>query len=353
MKHSKNSLLVATIVLVLLSACGGGGGGSSTSGTPVATTPPAPTLPAVPATPAVVPGQLQTSVPALTYAASGEEYAFVAAFNDFRHKLGLGLLAQNAMLDKSAGNHLQYVLANGVNYGGSVDFNAVDPASGRQMFHIETVGLPLFTGVNELDRAKAAGYTGTYAGESGTYGGGKGASVAFEALVKTVYHRAGLMFQGPTDIGIAVGQDRSQTFVVEVGFAKPQFNASDYLGVYPADHQNGVGLNAGVELPNPFPDLSVFNADFPTKTGYPVSVVAREWAALEVVSFTLTEAGAATPLEVRILTRDNDPQRYLGSNVAFLVAKAPLKPNTSYAASFSGRVDNVVVNRNWTFTTGQ
>jgi len=350
MKHCKNSLLVSSVMLALLSACGGG---SSTSGTPVAITPPAPPLPTAPTAPAVVPGQLQTSVPALAYAASSEEYAFVTAFNDFRQKLGLGLLAQNAMLDKSAGNHLQYVLANGVNYGGSVDFNAVDPASGRQMFHIETVGLPLFTGVNELDRAKAAGYTGTYAGESGTYGGGKGASVAFEALVKTVYHRAGLMFQGPTDIGMAIGQDRSQTFVVEVGFTKAQFNASDYLGVYPADHQSGVGLNAGVELPNPFPELSVFNADFPTKTGYPVSVLAKEWASLEVVSFTLTEAGASSPLEARILTKDNDPQKYLASNVAFLVAKAPLKPNTSYAASFSGRVDNVVVNRNWSFTTGQ
>jgi len=353
MKHSKNSLLVSVIALAFLSACGGGGGGSSTSGTPVATTPPAPSAPTMPAAPAVVPGQLQTSVPALAYAASSEEYAFVTAFNDFRQKLGLGLLAQNAMLDKSAANHLQYVLANDVNNGGTVDFTAVDPASGRQMFHIETVGKPLFTGVNELDRAKAAGYAGTYAGESGTFGGGNGAKVAFDALVKTVYHRAGLMFQQPVDIGIAVGQDRSQTFVVEVGFAKAQFNASDYLGVYPADKQSGVGLNAGVELPNPFPDLSVWNADFPTRTGYPVSVVAKEGSALEVVSFTLNEAGAATPLEVRILTKDNDPQKYLASNIAFLVAKAPLKPNTSYAASFSGRVSNVVVNKSWSFTTGQ
>ena len=77
-------------------------------------------------------------------------------------------------------------------------------------------------------------------------------------------------------------------------------------------------------------------------------------ATLEVITFTLTEAGASAPLDARLLTKDNDPNKgMLGSNVAFLVAKAPLKPNTVYSVAFSGRVNNVVVNKNWKFTTGQ
>jgi uncharacterized protein YkwD len=351
MKHIKQTAL-ASAIAVLLVACGGGGGGGSSSSTPVGTAPSTPTAPVTPAPPAVTPAQLQTSVPALTYASASEEFAFVTAFNDFRQKMGLGLLAQTTLLDKSAQNHLQYVLKNDINTGGTVNMSAPDPVSGRPMFHIETMGKPLFTGVTELDRAKAVGYTGTYAGEQGTFGGGKGAGPAFESLVKTVYHRAGLMFQGPTDIGIAVGQDQSQTFVVEVGNTKAQSNASDYLGAYPADNQTGVGLYTGVENPNPFPDLSTSNADFPTKTGYPVSVAAKEGATLEVLKFTITEAGATAPLDARLLTKDNDPNKYLASNIAFLVAKSTLKPNTTYSVVFSGRINNVVIDKNWKFTTG-
>ena len=51
------------------------------------------------------------------------------------------------------------------------------------------------------------------------------------------------------------------------------------------------------------------------------------------------------------MTKDNDPHRYLPSNFGFLVAKAPLKTNTTYTAKFSGRVNNALVNKEWKFTT--
>jgi uncharacterized protein YkwD len=335
---------------ILLAGCGGGGGNSS----PSTATPPVSTTPSTPVvtTPVVTPGNMQTSVPALTYAQTSQEFAFVTAFNDFRQKLGLGLLAQNAALDVSAQHHLQYVLTNNINNGGTVDFNTIDPTSGRPMFHIETVGKPLFTGVEEFERARAAGYKGVYAGEEITFAGGQGAQVAFESLTRTVYHRAGLMMQGATDIGTAVGVDASQTVDLELGYTTAQSVASDYVGVYPADKQTGVGLFAGIEAPNPFPDLLLSNADFPTKTGYPVSITAKEGATLEVITFTMTEAGASAPMDVRILKNDNDPNHYLSTNTAFLVAKARLKPNTTYSIAFSGRVNNVLVNKAWSFTTG-
>ncbi|UTY55846.1 CAP domain-containing protein [Massilia sp. erpn] len=345
----KNTMAMAAIV-ALLSACGGGGG--SSPATPAPTGPgtgnPTPTEPTVPV---VIPGDLQTTVPAMSYVPGSEQAAFVSALNAFRAQVGLGLLAQSTQLDAAATNHLNYVLANDVKYGGSVDMRAIDPVTRRNFFHIETAGKQLFSGTQELDRAKAAGYPGIYVGEEGMFGGGKGAAAALDSVTSTIYHRAGLMYQGLRDVGIAVGKDRSQTFVLEMGYGKPQTNASDFLGVYPADKQTGVGLHTGVEATNPFPELSTSNDDFPTKTGYPVSVVTQEGTRLEVITFTIVEAGSGTPLSARMLTTDNDPNRYLASNCVYLVANAPLKSNTAYKVVFSGRVNNKLVDKTWTFTT--
>lgn len=351
MKTNFKSTAAVAAIVVLISACGGGGGGSSPAA-PVGTGQGGGnTTPTGPTGPVVTPGDLQTSVPAWTYGQSSEQAAYITALNNFRAQIGLGLLAQSAQLDTAAQNHLAYVLANDVNNGGTVNMSAVDPASGRNFFHIENASNQLFTGVQELDRAKSAGYAGTFVGEEGMFGGGKGAELAFSSVTSTIYHRAGLMYQGIRDFGIAVGNDKSQTFVIEMGYGKPQSNASDFLGVYPADKQVSVGLSTGVELPNPFPELSTNNDDFPTKTGYPVSVVVKEGSRLEALSFTITEAGTNTPLVARLLTSDSDPNHYLAPNVAFLVASAPLKSSTAYKVAFSGRVNNNLISKTWTFST--
>jgi hypothetical protein len=189
-------------------------------------------------------------------------------------------------------------------------------------------------------------------GEEVSFAGGKGGKFAFSGLAATIYHRAGLMFQSPRDVGVSVGQDRSQTVTFEFGYANAQSNASDFLGIYPGDNQINVGRYTAVETPNPFPDLSTGNDDFPTKTGYPVSVVSQDGTSLEVLTFTITEAGSTAPLDARLMTKASDPNFYLASNIAFLVAKGTLKANTTYAATFSGRVNNVAVSRSWKFTTG-
>jgi uncharacterized protein YkwD len=340
MKNFKQTITVATIG-ISIAACGG-----------ESASPSSPTVPTTPIAPPVTPAHLQTSVPTLSYPANSEEFAFVTAFNQFRQQVGLGLLAQSALLDKSAQNHLQYLLTNDVLNGGMVNMRTHDPATGRSMFHFEAADKPIFTGAQESDRARYVGYVGAYVGEEVSFGGGKGGKVAFSGLASTIYHRAGLMFQGPRDVGIAVGQDRSQTVTFEFGYANAQSNASDFLGIYPGENQIDVGRFTGVETPNPFPDLSTGNDDFPTKTGYPISVVSKEGTSLEVLTFTITEAGNTAPLDARLMTKDSDPNFYLASNIAFLVAKGTLKANATYTAAFSGRVNNVAVSKSWKFTTG-
>lgn len=344
MNYFKRTALAASIS-ILLAACGGGGVSSTpASGLTSVTTP---------TVPIVTPANLQTTVPAFTYGASSPEFAFGTGLNQFRQQIGLGPLAQNTKLDASATAHLGYVLANDVNYGGTVNMDAIDPTTGNPYFHEEQANLKGFTGVMPADRDKAAGYNGQVSGsEEGSYGGGHGSTVALSSLIATVYHRQGLMAQSLSEFGVAVGTDPSQTVVLEMGAANPHSNASDFIGTYPTDKQTGVGLHAMVESPNPFPDLSTSNTDIPTKTGYPVTIASKEGYTMEVVSFTITPAGSATPLGVRLLTSATDTLHRLQPNVAFIVANAPLNPNTTYQVAFSGRVNNVVVTKNWSFTTG-
>lgn len=345
------SIITAALVSTMMSACGGGAGGSAAA--PVAATPAAPVAakPAAPVatTPAapVAPAQdLQTAVPAPTYATGTEELAFFNAFNDFRTQLGMGKLAQNTRLDTAAQNHLKYQALNP-----DLDLFSIDASTGRPVFHIESPARPGFTGVQETDRAKFAQYAGVYVGEAGSFGLGKGAVKAFNDLLATVYHRAAFMYQSPRDIGIVVGTDKNQTVIMEFGYLTTgQFNASNYFGSYPADKQTNVPLVSASELPNPFLDVAA--ADYPTKTSYPVNVVSPDGTTLAVTAFTITEAGQSAPLDVRLITKDSDPNKYVQGNTAYLVGKAPFKANTTYNVSFSGAVNGVTTTKVWSFTTG-
>lgn len=339
--------IVAATLSVLLTACGGGGS-SDANTAPVTppTTPVTPPDPVTPTTPVVPPGDLQTTVPPATYQASSAEMTFFTALNDFRARVGFGLLAQNSQLDQAARNHINYILTNS-----DINLSTIDPVTGRPMFHIEQQGRAGFTGVQEADRAKAAGYSGAYVGESGAYGVGEGGARAFNDLASAIYHRQGLMFQEQRDIGIAIGNDPLQTTIIELGYmSKPQSNASNFFGVYPADKQEGIRLASYPELPNPYPELTTYEAVL-SGTGYPINVVSKSFTTLATTTFTVTEQGQVNPLPARLLTKDTDPNKLIQSNVAFLVARAAFKPNTTYMARFVGSVDGVAITKLWSFTT--
>jgi hypothetical protein len=72
---------------------------------------------------------------------------------------------------------------------------------------------------------------------------------------------------------------------------------------------------------------------------------------LAVTSFTVTQAGQTTPLDARLMTRANDPNNYLSTNVAFLTAKAAFKASTTYNVKFSGTNNGEALTKEWSFTT--
>jgi uncharacterized protein YkwD len=340
-----NTKLTISISLMLaLAGCGGGGGG--TSSTPVANSP---TTPAVPTTPVstVQAASLQTAAPA-TYAAGSTADVAFKKLNAFRAVQGLGPVNQNANADIAAKNHQFYVYTNQSGANG----------------HVEVVGNPGFTGVDPKARLIAAGYPTTTASEVIAFGleQGNPNATAVDNLANTVYHRAAMMYQGFTVVGTA-GDDDNNPLYIDFGATKAQINAGDYVGVYPANGQTGVFLTHSMEAPNPFyQELEMTQANMCTKTSAPVSLASEASTVLSVTTFTIAEAGQTTPLDMRLITSATSPQdtTYLGQNVAFVVGKAPFKPNTTYNVRFVGKATGTAtgtttglpIDKSWSFTTG-
>ncbi|QYG00159.1 CAP domain-containing protein [Massilia sp. NP310] len=350
MRVSKVSL-VATLAAIVLSGCGGGSGDKS----PVASNPIAPvvTNPIEPVAPTPTPtltpqaASLQTAA-APTYAAGSSEAKALQKLNAFRTVQGLGPVNQNANADIAAKNHAAYVTAN---------------QSGASP-HEEVVGKPGFTGVDVLSRLIAAGYPATGATEviafSIMFPNDEGNAI--DNLANTVYHRAAMMNQGLTAVGIAPENPESPLYV-NIGRTTPQINAGDYVGVYPANNQTGVWLSHSVESPNPFyQEMEMTQENMCTKTSTPVSLTSEASTILNVTSFTVTEEGQTAPLDARLITKATSTQdnTYLTPNVAFLVGKASFKPNTKYNVRFIGKATGaatgsaagLAIDKSWTFTTG-
>ena len=326
------SLLALSLIT---QACGGGGGGNSTSSAvqPVAQTCEngATNYPDC----SSIPAKLQTSVVMPPYAPGTEDLMVFNYFNDLRASLGLGKLSYSAELDKASLNHSTYIKLNQV--GG----------------FSETVGRPGFTGATLSDRAIQTGYSDklTGLGISGGLAFGNSKLGALQSLLNSVYHRRILLQQMWTDVGtsmMCISVDKSNCNRGTNGEVIPDFlsvtvayknnvlqrNASDFFMIYPLDKSTDVPINMIGETTNPFPqypDGLVWG-----KVGYPIEVATEDSQNISVQTFTITEDGATVPKAATIMTNQNDPNRLIGKNEAFLVANSPLKPMTKYTVNFVG-----------------
>jgi hypothetical protein len=345
----KNIYIKAFVIALplALAGCGGGGGGAMPTTQPA---PPVPVTPAPPPTPPAAVQNLQVAV-APTYPVTSEEYGFFTAINTFRAGQGLGPLNQNTIMDKASAAHANYESLNFATLG---------------LSHGEVAGAPGFTGANPQLRVQfQGGTTPTVSEEIGTPASlvtapGVGASVA-DRLIATVYHRAGWMYQGITDIGVSVGvSDANWVTVTDNGYTTQQVNAGTYFGVYPLAGQSGVELHASAEIPTPYPE-TVTPHNVNMLTGYPISVASQESTTLTVTSFTVTQAGSSTPMATYpIYTNLSDPNLAGSINLAFLVTTQAFLPNTVYTVNFVGTVTGTAtgtangnaINKTWSFTTG-
>ncbi len=216
--------------------------------------------------------------------------------------------------------------------------------------HEEIAGRANFTGVTFLDRIRAAGYNASSGSEVMAAQIGKN---AVEVLAGGILHRKAMLLENLTDVGIST-EDGKGT-IIDFGFTSGQSNASNFIGVYPKDKQQGVYLTHGMEDPNPFTDLAMTLENMCKQTSYAVSIQSKALTYMTVTSFTMKEFGSNTDLPVRLFA-PGSPR--FNNNFAAIIGKAPFKPNTTYVVQFTGRISGgpastgFDVSKNWSFTTG-
>lgn len=338
MKH-KLLITVAAISLTLAGCGGGGGGGGSTAPAPAPV--PTPTPPDANA--------LQTSVSPGSYAAGSFELTAFTALNAARTAIGVGQLAESALLNQAAKNHADYLVAR-LQAG---EFFSVN--------HTQSAGKSLFTGATPADRIAFAKYPALGSTEDLTsivqIDGVQSVpgEVAINSLLSAPYHRLSLL-DGMRDVGIGHAEVRlagegglNHVLVTNAAIAQgkqAQLPAADWVGTWPADKATGVMYSFGGEDPNPIP------TNLGACAGYPVSVHVRDGLILQTQTFTLVETVGGAAVSVQLSTKETDKNPlFARPHAAYIIPFKPLKLNTQYSARFVGSKNGVAIDKSWTFTT--
>lgn len=307
--------LSALWLAALLAGCGGGGGaGSGTGGDNAA-----------PATSAL---QQEPGAPALTgnTAVDGANW-----INYRRAQIGIPLLARNGNIDLAAQNHSNYQRAN------------------NSVTHDETRGLSGYTGEQLIDRLAYVQYSlvRPYAyGEIISATTDNSGFAQAEELVTAIYHRF-VMFEPvfkEVGTGAATAAGSYTYFTADLTASNGYGAGLDpgKVATYPVSGQTNLQANffSDNESPDPVPGQN--------QVGYPISVHANITSVLTVQDFSVRPRGGGA-LAVRLLSHATDPET--PQSAAAIIPLAVLKAGTTFDVSFSGMVDGVAVNRNWSFST--
>lgn len=315
--HPRWHLPLAALSLALaLAGCGGGGGGNS--GASVNPNPPAASYNL-----ATEPG-----APAFSGDAALDGFNWI---NYRRAQLGVAVLSRNSMLATAAQGHADYQRIN------------------NTVTHIQTPGLPGFTGATLADRLANVGYVlvAPYAyGEIISATASNSGFVLAEELVTAIYHRF-VMFEPvfkEMGTGAALASGNYSYFTCDMGANNgygPGLGGGRAAG-YPVNGQTQVPTSflSNNETPDPVPDQN--------EVGYPISMHADITANMTVQSFTVRPHGG-TPLTTRLLSHATDTET--PTSAAAIVPLAVLQSATTYDVAFSGAVDGVPLSRSWSFTT--
>jgi uncharacterized protein YkwD len=329
--------VAVTALLGSMGACGGSGG-SSPQPPPPSPPPPAST----PAATAPIPAQLNVPTPV------GYDADRLAAFNrlnQIRLSAGLGMLAQNVLLDQAAQAHADWIIAN------------------DSFTHEEVAGTPGFTGAHWWDRAEALGYV-PLGGEEVMSGPVRGAD-GVDSLINTVYHRAGMLAFEPVDVGIGWSglAARAVSMPLVIDMTKPGLDTTRGLGqaaqasiegvsIWPPDSAVRVPLRLGLEFPNPVPTQDVL------RLGTPASVTVDAEKTITTTTFVLTNRTTGVVVPTQTLTSLDDPNFLVPQSFVASIPLAVLEPSTTYQVEFSGFAVmfgtgvRETFSRKWVFTTG-
>ena len=372
----KNVSSTFTLLLCasVLSACGGGNSASPTStdstslssntnqnGSGNTVIPPVPNPPSNPPTPTCTNGAsnypvcsfpIYTTVPAATYQSNSAEMAFFQAINTMRSQAGLGLYAQNSAVDRAAQAHADYLRLNL-----TAAMGGIDPSTGVLYAHSEDVGQPGFIGALPTDRVTYEGYKG-FASEVALISVKDFPFIipdtsavgldAFDELMRTVYHREGMMNDQFQDIGI--GYATPSNLVVDLAArGKLDGLTPGQLAIYPADGTIDAypAFEPGTEMPNPLSDLSTI----PAVVGGPITVNVGFQNTLAVSTFQLINNSTGAIVNSRLYTRSSDHNQITGASFAHLLPMNPLDLDASYSVLINGTINGKTFSKNWSFKT--
>ncbi len=329
MKESQQTGKLAGVMamLVLLAACGGGGGSDSQG----AAQPPGAPPPSAP---------VLTTAPTPSYADALRMAAFNAV-NAERLKASLGALRQSTVLDTAAGYHSNYLLLN--------------PTSTPT--YSEDEGMPGYVADTPYARRTDAGYDVELGngGELLTANVSVGTDAALLMLAGP-YHRAYLMGQSWTQMGwgFVPDADGVGTLIGEVGLPRAD-TAQGMTGsssVYPISNAADVPVMMANEQPAyPLPVAWGSNG-YPGYPGYPVSVQLPMDDIWTPGTFSLVETSSGAAVAGVVLDSTSAALTNFGIKTwAFFIPSAPLKPSTSYTATFTATVDTHAFSKTWSFVT--
>ncbi|MFL6677283.1 MAG: CAP domain-containing protein [Burkholderiaceae bacterium] len=273
-----------------------------------------------------------------------ERLAAFNRLNEIRLSAGLGMVAQNALLDQAAQAHADWMIANDA------------------FVHEEAQGTTGFTGAHFWDRDEALGYVPIGGWEE--MSAGSDGSLEIDALVNTLYHRIGIISFEPVDVGVGRSTASVAGFSVPlvIDITRPGTDAVRGVGqaaqpsiqgvaIWPLNNAHGVPTRLGYESPNPTPDRDVMTL------GTPVSVTVDRLQTIQVSSFSIEKMATGTVIPTVFLASQNDPNSLIPASFVAVVPLAPLDVGTTYRVSFTGTAiafpsgSVVNIDRTWSFTT--
>ncbi len=347
-------VLIGALSLAALHGCGGGG------------------APGTPQPQPVIPGNLLMTMPPNPYPPGSADAKNFDEINRVRIAGGFGAITEHPAITQAARAHVNYQVIN-ITAGNPVP----DP-------HLETPGLPGFTGVTPDDRCKAAAKdmptdSNVVCGEVGygadvpietlnTMGGYSDTVGHLQIILDYRFNRGGLyLIDNPIQSqwhpwGHGSGGTINVGYVWGAMGRVASDKANSIVGVYPPDGATGVGVGYDFAEVNRVPrcDAAGHSIGSPGYFCPPGLTIAAQTTQLtgnpEVLSFTLRKAGASVDFPTRLIV-GGDPCCGPGTEPSYpgwalMATIALLESNTKYTATLKTRVNGVPAEKTWSFTTG-
>jgi Cysteine-rich secretory protein family len=265
------------------------------------------------------------AVPALAEPAPEQDTETQALdrINAYRKKAGLKPVTSDPALSKGCVAHAQYLVK-----------NADQPSAKSLGMHKEDPELPGYT----REGSKAAASSVIYPTDDPV--------AAVDGWMATLFHRLPLLDPRLTRVGLgyAKGDKSGGFFMVNTSARDGPAGAKPVL--FPADKQEDVPLNFTPERPDSLPESKDKIAGYPITALFPASVTVKDLTVL-----LKDAAGNEVDFWLSTPEKPAGDQKLFQRNAVCLIAKAPLKPGTTYTVTIKAKVSQKAWSESWSFTT--